>query len=142
MNSRHEAEAEPNHRAGFVAIAGRPNVGKSTLLNRLVGSKVSITSNKPQTTRQTITGIMTRPGLQIAFVDTPGYQTRHRSALNRLMNRSVTGALQEADAILWVIEALKFEPEDEALFKLLPRHIPVVLAINKIDLVQDKNRSC
>jgi len=140
MNSRRAPDAAGKHRAGYVAIAGRPNVGKSTLLNCLVGSKVSITSRKPQTTRQRITGIVTRPDAQIAFVDTPGYQTEHRSALNRLMNRSVAAGLQEADAIVWVVEALKFDRADEALARLLPPDVPVVLAINKIDLVQDKKR--
>jgi len=133
-------EAEVRHRAGYVAIAGRPNVGKSTLLNRLIGSKVSITSSRPQTTRQRITGIVTRPDAQIVFVDTPGYQTKHRSALNRLMNRAVADSLQEADAILWVVEALKFGREDEAVARLLPPGVPVVLAINKIDLVRDKKQ--
>jgi GTP-binding protein Era len=140
MNSRRVPEAEGKHRAGYVAIAGRPNVGKSTLLNRLVGSKVSITSSKPQTTRQRITGIVTRADAQIAFVDTPGYQTERRSALDRLMNRSVAASLQEADAIVWVVEALKFERADEAVARLLPQNVPVVLAINKIDLVRDKKR--
>ena len=140
MNSRRAPEAKAKHRAGYVAIAGRPNVGKSTLLNRLVGAKVSITSSKPQTTRQRITGIVTRPDAQIAFVDTPGYQTEHRSALNRLMNRSVTTGLQEADAIVWVVEVLKFSRADEAVARLLPQNVPVVLAINKIDLVRDKKQ--
>ena len=134
------AETEVRHRAGYVAIAGRPNVGKSTLLNRLIGSKVSITSSRPQTTRQRITGIVTRPDAQIVFVDTPGYQTKHRSALNRLMNRAVADSLQEADAIVWVVEALKFDREDEAVARLLPPDVPVVLAINKIDLVRDKKQ--
>lgn len=134
------AETEIQHRAGYVAIAGRPNVGKSTLLNRLIGSKVSITSSRPQTTRQRITGIVTRPDAQIVFVDTPGYQTKHRSALNRLMNRAVADSLQEADAIVWVVEALKFDREDEGVARLLPPDVPVVLAINKIDLVRDKKQ--
>ena len=140
MNSRHAPEAKAKHRAGYVAIAGRPNVGKSTLLNRLVGTKVSITSSKPQTTRQRITGIVTRPDAQIVFVDTPGYQTEHRSALNRVMNRSVTTGLQEADVIVWVVEALKFSRADEAVARLLPQNVPVVLAISKIDLVRDKKQ--
>jgi len=134
------AETGVKHRAGYVAIAGRPNVGKSTLLNRLIGSKVSITSSRPQTTRQKITGIVTRPDAQIVFVDTPGYQTKHRSALNRLMNRAVADSLQAADAIVWVVEALKFDREDEAVARLLPPDVPVVLAINKIDLVRDKKQ--
>ena len=134
------AETEVKHRAGYVALAGRPNVGKSTLLNRVIGSKVSITSSRPQTTRQRITGIVTRPDAQIVFVDTPGYQTKHRSALDRLMNRAVADSLQEADAIVWVVEALKFDREDEAVARLLPPNVPVVLAINKIDLVRDKKQ--
>ncbi len=140
MNSQHGRDAGSGHRAGLVAVAGRPNVGKSTLLNRLVGQKVSITSSKPQTTRHTITGIVTRPGYQIAFVDTPGYQTRHRSPLNRMMNKAVAANLADADAIVWVIEALKFGKSDEAIAHLLPEHVPVVLAINKIDLVPRKEQ--
>lgn len=126
------------HRAGLVAIVGRPNVGKSTLLNQLVGQKISITSRKPQTTRQRITGILTRPDAQLVFVDTPGFQTEHRTALTRLMNRSVRQAMQEVDLVLWVIEALKVDERDEALLKLLPAQVPVVLVINKIDRVKDK----
>ena len=140
MNSLRVADTALKHRAGYVAIAGSPNVGKSTLLNRLVGSKLSITSSRPQTTRQKITGIVTRPDAQIVFVDTPGYQTTHRSALNRLMNRAVAATLQEVDAVVWVVEALKFEQMDEAVGRLLPPDMPVVLAINKIDLVRDKKR--
>ena len=126
------------HRAGYVAIVGRPNVGKSTLLNHLVGEKISITSRKAQTTRHRITGILTRPEAQLVFVDTPGYQTRHRSAMNRLMNRAVKGVLHDVNAILWVIEGTRCTPEDEAVLKLLPETIPVVLAINKIDRLADK----
>lgn len=133
-------DSAAEHRAGFVAIAGRPNVGKSTLLNRLIGQKVSITSSKPQTTRHPITGILTRPEFQIAFIDTPGYQTKHRSALNRVMNRAVAASLQDANAVLWVIEALKFGSADAAIEPLLPKNLPLVLAINKIDLVPDKQR--
>jgi GTP-binding protein Era len=127
------------HRAGYIAIVGRPNVGKSTLLNRLVGQKISITSRKPQTTRQRITGILTREDAQLVFVDTPGFQTKHRSALTRIMNRSVTQSLQEVDVVLWVIEALKFDELDAALQRLLPGNVPVVLAINKVDRLEDKN---
>src|SRR5688572_19174390 len=128
----------PAHRAGLVAIVGRPNVGKSTLLNYLVGQKISITSKKPQTTRHRITGILTRPEGQLVFVDTPGFQTEHRSAMTRLMNRSVRQALEEVDAGVWVIEAGRFDPRDEALLKLMPTRVPVVLAMNKIDRVKDK----
>jgi GTP-binding protein Era len=130
--------SEALHRAGVVAIVGRPNVGKSTLLNHLVGQKISITSRKAQTTRQRITGIATRADGQLVFVDTPGFQTECRTALNRVMNRTVRQALEEVDLVLWVIEAGKFEPGDEALLKLLPDKVPVVLAMNKIDRLKDK----
>ena len=131
--------SEASHRTGSIAIVGRPNVGKSTLLNLLVGQKISITSRKPQTTRNRITGILTLPGAQLVFVDTPGFQMQHRNALNRLMNRSVGQSIQEVDVVVWVVEALKFDDRDEALLKLLPDNIPVILAINKIDRVKDKN---
>ena len=126
------------HRAGYVAIVGRPNVGKSTLLNRMVGQKVSIVSRKPQTTRLNITGIVTREDAQIVFVDTPGYQTEHRSTLNRLMNRAVAAAVDGVDAALWVVEALHFGERDEAIGRLLAPTLPVVLAINQIDRVSDR----
>ena len=126
------------HRAGLVAIVGRPNVGKSTLLNHLVGQKISITSRKPQTTRHRITGILTRPEGQLVFVDTPGFQTQHRSAMNRLMNRSVRQALEEVDVVVWVIEGGRFDAHDEALLKMMPTKVPVVLAMNKIDRIKDK----
>ena len=126
------------HRAGTIAIVGRPNVGKSTLLNLLVGQKISITSRKPQTTRNRITGILTRPDAQLVFVDTPGFQTEHRSTLTRLMNRTVRQSLEGVDVVMWVIEAMKFDGRDEALLKLLPENVPVVLAINKVDSVEHK----
>jgi len=122
-------------RAGYVAIVGRPNVGKSTLLNALVEQKVSITADKAQTTRHRILGIDTRPGVQFVFVDTPGYQTKHGSALNRVMNRAVTSALGDVDCVLWVIEALKCGPDDRKLLNLLPRDKPVILVLNKVDRV-------
>jgi len=126
------------HRAGTVAIVGRPNVGKSTLLNRLVGQKVSITSRKPQTTRHRITGILTRPDAQLVFIDTPGFQTQHRNVMNRLMNRAVRQALEGVDVVVWVIEALRFGERDASVLKLLPDNVPVVLVINKVDRVQRK----
>jgi GTPase len=126
------------HRAGQVAIVGRPNVGKSTLLNSLVGQKISITSRKPQTTRSRVTGILTRDDAQLVFVDTPGFQTRHLSALNRLLNRSVASSLLEVGVVIWVIEALKFDARDAGLGRLLPADTPVVLVPNKIDRVRDK----
>jgi GTP-binding protein Era len=138
MSSPSASEGLAEHRAGHVAIAGRPNVGKSSLLNRLVGVKVSITSHKPQTTRQRVTGIVTLPHAQIVFVDTPGYQTEHRSALNQAMNRELAASLHEVDAALWVVEALSYDERDEELARLLPPRLPTVLAINKTDLVRDK----
>src|SRR4051812_33148106 len=125
-------------RAGYVAIVGRPNVGKSTLLNRLVGQKLSITSRKPQTTRQRITGIVTRDDAQLMFVDTPGFQTRHTSALNRHMNRTVTQALAEVDVVLLVIEAGRFSVEDRALLALLPANCKLLLVLNKTDRLADR----
>ncbi len=124
---------EPAFRCGTLAIVGRPNVGKSTLLNQLVGQKISITSKKPQTTRHRVTGIRTTETCQFIFVDTPGFQTRHQGALNRTMNRNVTQALAEVDVILCVIEAERMGSADRAVFKLLPANQPVLLVINKID---------
>jgi len=140
MNLPPAPEPGAAHRAGAVAIVGRPNVGKSTLLNRLVGAKVSITSSKPQTTRQRVTGIVTRPAGQLAFIDTPGYQTEYQSALNRAMNRSVTTSVQEANVIVWLVEALRYDQRDEAVARLLPPGVPVILAVNKTDAVKDKGQ--
>lgn len=120
-------------RCGSIAIVGRPNVGKSTLLNRLVGQKLSITSRKPQTTRHRLLGILTRGEAQFIFVDTPGFQTRHGGNLNRMLNRNVRGALQDIDAIVMVVEAGVFGDEDRAVLKLLPENTPVILAVNKAD---------
>lgn len=125
-------------KVGFIAIVGRPNVGKSTLLNHLVGQKVSITSRKAQTTRHRIAGIRTDQDAQYVFVDTPGFQMEHMSALNRVMNRAVTQALADVDAVLFVVEALRFGARDEKVLALLPRDRPVVLVINKVDKVEDK----
>lgn len=127
-----------DHRTGTVAIVGRPNVGKSTLLNLLIGQKLSITSRKPQTTRHRITGILTQPGAQLVFVDTPGFQTQYRGTVNRLMNRAVSQSVEGVDVVVWVIEAMKFDTRDEALLKLLPDAVPVILVLNKIDRVKDK----
>jgi len=126
------------HRAGRVALVGRPNVGKSTLLNRLVGSRISITSDRPQTTRQRVTGIVTRADAQIVFVDTPGFQTEHQSALNRAMNRGVAAGLQDVDAVVWLVEALTYDRRDEVVADLLAGSAPVILAINKTDAVRDR----
>ena len=131
--------ASASFRAGLIAIVGRPNVGKSTLLNRLVGQKISITSHKPQTTRHRITGILTHEDAQYVFVDTPGFQTKYHNALNRAMNRSVVQSLQDVDAVLLVIDALQFNGRDRQVLKLLSSH-PALLVINKIDKLADKKQ--
>lgn len=131
--------ASASFRAGLIAIVGRPNVGKSTLLNRLVGQKISITSRKPQTTRHRITGILTHDDAQYVFVDTPGFQTKYHNALNRAMNRSVVQSLQDVDAVLLVIDALQFNGRDRQVLKLLSSH-PTLLVINKIDKLADKKQ--
>jgi GTP-binding protein Era len=130
-----EPSADTVFRCGSVALYGRPNVGKSTLLNALMGQKLSITSRKPQTTRHRIRGILTKRDAQYIFVDTPGFQTRHRSALNSRMNRGVQAALEEVDVAVLVVEAGRFSPEDVALLKLAPRGKPLLLAVNKTDKV-------
>jgi GTP-binding protein Era len=121
-------------RCGTIALIGRPNVGKSTLLNAMLGQKLSITSRKPQTTRHALRGVLTARTAQFIFVDTPGFQSRHRSALNRAMNRSVLGALESVDVSALVVEAARFGAEDRALLKLAPPGTPLVLVVNKIDL--------
>ncbi len=130
-------------RAGYLAIVGCPNVGKSTLMNRLIGAKLSITSSKAQTTRHRIHGILTTDDRQYVFVDTPGVQTQHRRALNRAMNRTVNAALADVDAILFVIDANNakrgWRSEDREVLARLPGDIPVVLVINKVDRLTDKN---
>jgi GTP-binding protein Era len=109
------------------------------LLNRLVGQKLSITSRRPQTTRHHIIGIRTEPGAQLVFVDTPGFQTRHLNALNRSLNRAVTTTLKNVDAVVFVVEALRYGPEDRQALRLLPNDVPALLAINKVDLLKDKS---
>ena len=125
-------------RCGTIAIIGRPNVGKSTLMNALVGQKVSITSRKAQTTRHRITGIYTDTRAQYVFVDTPGFQTKHSGALNRSLNRAVTSTLTAIDAVLLVVEAGRFGPDDQRVLDLVPAGAPLLLAINKIDRIADK----
>jgi GTP-binding protein Era len=126
----------PAQRCGLVAIVGRPNVGKSTLLNALVGQKVSITSRKAQTTRHRITGIRTLGEAQFVFVDTPGFQTRHAAALNRTLNRTVQATLGDVDAVLYVVEAGRFVLDDAKVLALLPEDKPVLLVANKLDSVR------
>ena len=127
-----------NFRCGYIAIVGRPNVGKSTLMNQLIGAKVSITSRKAQTTRHRITGIQTLDDTQFIYVDTPGFQTRHSNALNKTLNKTVTNTLVSADVILFLVEAGTFGPADQQVVELLPTDVPVVLVINKSDRVKDK----
>ena len=132
-----EPESEPiQQRCGLVAIVGRPNVGKSTLLNALVGQKISITSNKAQTTRHRITGIRTEGIAQFVFVDTPGFQTKHGTALNRTLNRTVLSSLGDVDVVLFVVEAGKFGAPDAKVMGLLPEGKPALLIANKLDELQ------
>lgn len=129
------AERSDSRRCGLVAIVGRPNVGKSTLLNALVGQKVSITSSKAQTTRHRITGIRTVDDTQFVFVDTPGFQTRHTAALNRNLNRTVHGVLGDVDVVLFLVEAGRFGLDDAKVLALMPPGKPVMLIANKLDNV-------
>jgi GTP-binding protein Era len=123
-------------RCGTVAIVGKPNVGKSTLLNALVGQKISITSRKAQTTRHRIVGVRTRGAAQFVFVDTPGFQTRHGQALNRNLNRAVRGSLADVDLVLVVVEAGRFGADDAQVLELLPAGVPSILVANKLDTVK------
>ncbi|EFP65669.1 GTP-binding protein Era [Ralstonia pickettii] len=136
-----ESGVPEGFRCGMVAIVGRPNVGKSTLMNALVGQKVSITSRKAQTTRHRITGIQTTDDAQFVFVDTPGFQTRHATALNRSLNRAVTSTLTSVDAVLFVVEAGRYGPDDEKVLSLLPRETPVILIVNKVDRLDAYTRA-
>lgn len=131
---------DKNYRSGNVAIVGRPNVGKSTLLNSLIQQKVSITSKKAQTTRFRINGILTIENAQFVFVDTPGFQTKHLNQLNMMMNRVVTKSVSDVDVILFVIESMRYDERDQQVLALLPSHIPVILVINKIDRLADRNQ--
>ena len=136
-------EARPTQRCGLVAIVGRPNVGKSTLLNALVGQKISITSNKAQTTRHRITGIRTLGPTQFVFVDTPGFQMKHVSgqgaALNRNLNRTVMSSLGDVDVVLFLVEAGRFGLADAKVLALLPEGKPALLIANKLDAMPRRN---
>ncbi len=131
-------------RTGTLAVIGRPNVGKSTLANRLVGAKISITSRKAQTTRHQVRGILTTDvggdDCQFVFVDTPGFQSQHKNALNRLMNRSVTTALAGVDVVLFLIDGCRWGAGEREIVRLLPKGNPVLLVINKGDQLADKSR--
>jgi len=140
LNLKTGESVETAFKTGVIAVVGRPNVGKSTLVNALVGAKVSIVSSKPQTTRHRILGVRTEADAQYIFADTPGFQTQFKSALNSAMNRAVTQALAEVDVVMWLVEARKFTAADQRILPLLPRDKPVVLVVNKIDLVEVKTK--
>lgn len=126
-------------RAGFAALIGRPNVGKSTLLNALIGRKLSIVTPRPQTTRHRVLGVLHRPGLQIAFIDTPGMHGGVGRSLNKLMNKAAAGAAGDADIVVWVVEALDFRPDDLlALKRAQASGRPVIVAVNKVDKIRPR----
>ena len=132
-------ENEMSERSGYVAIIGRPNVGKSTLLNYILGQKLSITSRKPQTTRHKIMGIKTEGDVQVVYVDTPGMHENHDKALNRYMNKAAQSAVKDVDVIVFMIDRTKWTSEDELVLKSLQYvKCPVILAVNKVDFLADK----
>lgn len=136
-----QTPAPAGHRSGFAALVGRPNVGKSTLLNALVGQKLSIVTPRPQTTRHRILGISTLPGAQIAYVDTPGLHHHGRRALNKAMNRTAASALEDADLVVLVVEALRWTAEDDlALGRVLQSGRPAIAVVNKVDRVKPRER--
>jgi len=141
MNSETETGATGQVRAGYVALLGRPNVGKSTLLNRLIGQKISITAPKPQTTRHVILGIQSLPQAQIVYVDTPGLHRQGQRAMNRYLNRTAASVLAYVDVVVFLVEALRWTAEDaDVLLRLADYSGPVVLAVNKVDRIADKPR--
>ncbi|MEY3219685.1 MAG: hypothetical protein RIT27_1042 [Pseudomonadota bacterium] len=130
-----------NTQSGYIAIIGRPNVGKSTLLNALLGQKISITSPKPQTTRHNLLGIKTLENQQLIFVDTPGLQISPQKALNRIMNKNALGLVQDVDVIVFVVEAMQWRDEDEwVLNRFKNIQIPVILVVNKVDKIVPRER--
>jgi GTP-binding protein Era len=146
MDDDNSPSTQAPQRCGLVAIVGRPNVGKSTLLNALVGQKISITSNKAQTTRHRITGIRTVEEAQFVFVDTPGFQVKHTAALNRTLNRTVLSSLGDVDVVLFVVEAGRFGLPDAKVLALLETEAmqgkPVLLVANKLDTSCAATTSC
>jgi GTP-binding protein Era len=133
-----EFAAASDFRCGYIAIVGRPNVGKSTLMNVLVGAKVSITSRKAQTTRHRITGIQTTDKAQFIYVDTPGFQTKHANPLNKTLNKTVANTLISSDVVLFVVEAGTFGNADQQVLDIIPQNVPCILVINKADHIKDK----
>ncbi len=130
-----------NTQSGYIAIVGRPNVGKSTLLNALLGQKISITSPKPQTTRHNLLGIKTLETQQLIFVDTPGLQVSPQKALNRIMNKNALGIVQDVDVIVFVVEGMQWRDEDEwVLQRLKNNKVPVILVVNKVDKISPRER--
>lgn len=139
--ARGENVSSEDFRAGFAALVGRPNVGKSTLLNALVGEKLSIVTPRPQTTRHRITGLVNRPGLQVAFVDTPGLHAGAKRALNRAMNRTAAAALHDADLVVFVVEALRWTEEDEAVMQRIRESgRPALAVVSKADAARPRER--
>tara|TARA_B100000780_G_scaffold219746_1_gene158803 strand:- start:329 stop:1222 length:894 start_codon:yes stop_codon:yes gene_type:complete len=127
-------------RCGTIAIVGKPNVGKSTLLNYFIGTKLSITSRKAQTTRYQLIGISTNNDTQYIFVDTPGFQLKHLNTMNRGLNKTVKQALKDVDVILFLIEPNELDDTDKKILDMIPESTPTVLVINKIDQLKDKNK--
>ena len=127
-------------RCGQIAVVGKPNVGKSTLLNRLVGEKVSITSRKAQTTRLPLRGILTTDAAQFVFVDTPGFQTKHGGEMNKRLNGSVRRTLTEVDVVLWLWDATHLSAADRAVLDLIPDTVPIIAVPNKVDLIKDRSQ--
>ncbi|MBR2251693.1 MAG: GTPase Era [Neisseriaceae bacterium] len=127
-----------NFRCGFVAVIGKPNVGKSTLVNHLIGQKISITSKKAQTTRHKINGIFNNENAQIIFTDTPGFQTKYRNAMNDRLNQNVIDTVNSVDLILFVVEAVRYNQDDDNILNRLPENMPVMLIVNKSDKIKDK----
>jgi GTPase len=140
VEPKRESAAAEGFRCGAVAIVGRPNVGKSTLLNRLIGQKLSITSRRPQTTRHRIVGVLTRPDAQLIFIDSPGFQTRSGGTLNRLLNRSSQQAASDAAVVALVCDGHRWTDADTRVTRFLPTDRPVLLVLNKVDAVAEKAR--
>ncbi len=129
------------HRFATIAVVGRPNVGKSTIMNALIGFSLSIVAPKPQTTRHRVLGILTQPEVQFAFLDTPGIHRPQSRALNKMLNKTAFSALEEADIVLWLVDATRRTEEDDLVGARLRDHkVPVVIALNKVDRVADKGK--